>query len=237
MSATTPVPVLSPVPGMAGMSPPAARFGFDEPVGAMVQETTTIETGTALGEDFDPWFKGDPELECIVIVAQGIPTHLCTREHYYAKTGGPYGFAFFQKKPAEVVAQRGAAGARGRRRFRPRLPAAGDRRRAPRGLRPFRSREARPLPSLGPGPRRLQRPGRQGKPREGAAHHPLARRHREPQSRHRAPPGGLLAGGGELAADGEALTPDRRRSLRPGRSRSTETSGASGSPISSRSST
>ncbi len=99
MSATSQVPVLAPLAG------PAARFGFDEPVGSMVQETTTIEAGTALGEDFDPWFKGDGELECIVIVAQGVPTHLCTREHYYAKTGGPYGFAFFQKKPAEVVAR------------------------------------------------------------------------------------------------------------------------------------
>jgi len=98
MSAAPQIPVPT-------LPPPAARFGFDEPVGDMVQPTTTIEAGTALAEDLDPLFKGDRELECVVVVARGVPTHLCTREHYYAKTGGPYGFTFYQKKPAEAVAK------------------------------------------------------------------------------------------------------------------------------------
>jgi len=67
--------------------------------------TATIEAGSALAEDLDRRFKADRELDCVVVVEAGIPTHLVTREHYYAKTGGPYGFTFYQKKPAEAVAK------------------------------------------------------------------------------------------------------------------------------------
>jgi len=85
---------------------PADVFGLsaEEGVGAMIAEVLTIQAGTSLGEDLDRLFKADRDLECVVITAAGgRPTHLVTREHYYALTGGPYGYTLFQKKPAEAV--------------------------------------------------------------------------------------------------------------------------------------
>jgi GGDEF domain-containing protein len=75
----------------------------EEGIAAMVTEVLTLAAGSCLGEDLDRRFKSDRELECIVITTAGKPTHLVTREHYYALTGGPYGFTLFQKKPAEAV--------------------------------------------------------------------------------------------------------------------------------------
>src|SRR6185312_8829514 len=80
-------------------------LGMDEPVGPMVSQTVTLETGSALAEQLDRIFKADRELDCVVILAAGRPVRLVTREHYYTVTGGPYGFTFYQKKPVETVAK------------------------------------------------------------------------------------------------------------------------------------
>jgi GGDEF domain-containing protein len=71
----------------------------------MVAPATTLETGSALAEDLDRLFKAQSDLDCVVMVSSGRPSHLLTREHYYAVTGGPYGFTLYQKKPVEVVAK------------------------------------------------------------------------------------------------------------------------------------
>lgn len=81
-------------------------MALDETVASMVQETVTKEAGTALAEELDRIFKADRDLDCVVVTvggAGGRPTHLVTREHYYAVTGGPYGFTVYQKKPAEAA--------------------------------------------------------------------------------------------------------------------------------------
>jgi diguanylate cyclase (GGDEF)-like protein len=78
---------------------------LDQTVGSMVAQTALLESGTAIAEDLDRIFKTDRELDCVVILAGGRPTHLVTREHYYSVTGGPYGFTLYQKKPAETVAK------------------------------------------------------------------------------------------------------------------------------------
>jgi GGDEF domain-containing protein len=80
-------------------------LGMDEPVGPMVVQAVTFEAGSALAEQLDPLFKGDRELDCVVILASGRPVRLVTREHYYTITGGLYGFTFYQKKPVEAVAK------------------------------------------------------------------------------------------------------------------------------------
>lgn len=84
---------------------PWIDLGFDEPVGALAQDAVTLEKGSSSAEDLDRRFKADPGLEHLVLVAEGKPRHLVTREHYYAVTGGPFGFAIFQRKPAESVAK------------------------------------------------------------------------------------------------------------------------------------
>ncbi|HEX4497918.1 MAG TPA: diguanylate cyclase [Thermoanaerobaculia bacterium] len=80
-------------------------LGLDQTVGSLVAATTALESGAAIAGDLDRIFKDDRELDCVVILAGGRPTHLVTREHYYAVTGGPYGFTLYQKKPAEMVAK------------------------------------------------------------------------------------------------------------------------------------
>lgn len=80
-------------------------LGVDESVGAMVLETVTLEGGSAVGEDLDRLFQADTELDCVVVVTGARPTHLVTREHFYIKTGGRYGFTLFQKRPVEAVAK------------------------------------------------------------------------------------------------------------------------------------
>lgn len=72
---------------------------------ASILPAHTLETGSSTGEDLDRLFKSDKDLDCVVFVTGGHPTHLVTRERYYSVTGGPYGFTLYQKKPAESVAK------------------------------------------------------------------------------------------------------------------------------------
>jgi len=81
------------------------ELGFDETVGALARVAMTASEGCSSAEDLDRRFKAEPDLEAIVIVAESQPRHLVTRDHYYGVTGGPFGFALFQKKPAESVAK------------------------------------------------------------------------------------------------------------------------------------
>lgn len=99
-SATVPSAHLATIAELAGLP-----LGMDEPVGPMVTETVTLETGSALAEQLDRIFKADRELDCVVILTAGRPVRLVTREHYYTVTGGPFGFTFYQKKPVETVAK------------------------------------------------------------------------------------------------------------------------------------
>jgi GGDEF domain-containing protein len=107
MSAFPEISLALPTPLLAPPAPaaPPAGSAFDEAVGAMVIDTVTLPAGSAVGEDLDRMFKHDPELDCAVVVDGGRPTHLVTREHFYIKTGGPYGFTLYQKRPAESVAK------------------------------------------------------------------------------------------------------------------------------------
>lgn len=78
---------------------------MDEPVRTLVTPARVVEAGATFGEDLDALFKNDAELECVLVATAGRPTHLITREHYYIKTGGRYGFTLYQKRPVEAVAK------------------------------------------------------------------------------------------------------------------------------------
>lgn len=80
-------------------------LGLEEEISSIVLPAHILETGSSVGEDLDRLFKADKDLDCVVFVTGGHPTHLVTRERYYSVTGGPYGFILYQKKPAENVAR------------------------------------------------------------------------------------------------------------------------------------
>jgi GGDEF domain-containing protein len=80
-------------------------LGLEEGIASIVLPAHTLATGSSTGEHLDRLFKADRDLDCVVFVTRGLPTHLVTRERYYSVTGGPYGFTLYQKKPAENVAK------------------------------------------------------------------------------------------------------------------------------------
>ncbi len=89
----------------APAAPSWADLGLEEEIASIVLPARTLETGQSTGEDVDRLFKAEKELDGLVFTTSGKPTHLLTREHYYAVTGGPFGFTLHQKKPAETAAK------------------------------------------------------------------------------------------------------------------------------------
>lgn len=81
----------------------------DESIVQLLETARVVERGSATAEEVDRLFREEADLEAVAIVDQedatsaGRPTHLIPRDHFYVKTGGPFGFALFQKRSAELV--------------------------------------------------------------------------------------------------------------------------------------
>ena len=82
------------------------RSDFDEAVRKMVIRRMTVDIGTTTTSAMHEVFSKNPRLDHVVFLDQGRPVGLSTRQSFYLKTGGPYGFALFQSKKAETVAKR-----------------------------------------------------------------------------------------------------------------------------------
>ncbi len=74
----------------------------DEGIGALVVPALVLPA-EAIAEELDRRFKADPELEGVVVARGGEASHLVPRDHFYTRTGGPFGFALFQKRPIELL--------------------------------------------------------------------------------------------------------------------------------------
>lgn len=85
----------------ATLAPPG--LADEETAGSLAVPALTLPVHGATGEDLDRLFKSDGEVGCVVVLLADIPAYLITREHYYAKTGGPFGFTLYQKKPVEAL--------------------------------------------------------------------------------------------------------------------------------------
>ncbi len=77
---------------------------------AVIEELMTIPktfySGKATSHDADSSFRQDPMLSHIVIIdKKSVPIGLLTRESYYIKTGGAYGFALFLKKSLDLIGE------------------------------------------------------------------------------------------------------------------------------------
>lgn len=77
----------------------------DESLRGLLSPCTPVETGSVLVEDLDHLFRHSPATDHFVLVDSHKPVGLITRISFYAKTGGPFGYPLFQRKPADAVAK------------------------------------------------------------------------------------------------------------------------------------
>jgi diguanylate cyclase (GGDEF)-like protein len=78
---------------------------LNETVSPLVVRCTAIREGEKRGEDVDRMFRNAPMLDHLVVLRGQQPVGLITRQHYYARTGGPVGYHLYQWKPAEELAR------------------------------------------------------------------------------------------------------------------------------------
>jgi EAL domain-containing protein (putative c-di-GMP-specific phosphodiesterase class I)/GGDEF domain-containing protein len=78
----------------------------DERVGSMVIRGTCVPEGSLTTEELDRLFRNTSAMDHVVFVQQERPVALVTRQLFYARTSGPFGYPLLQKKPAELTAQR-----------------------------------------------------------------------------------------------------------------------------------
>lgn len=83
-----------------------ARAGFGDPEETVEPIVGPAVTAPASGQsvaDLDTLFRRNPAIDHVVLVDEGKPVGLVTREDLFAKIGGPYGFALHQRKAAQQV--------------------------------------------------------------------------------------------------------------------------------------
>ncbi len=81
------------------------KIDMEERIGNMVLHPRTIEKGSMTCEQLNKTFHQDPALDHVVVLDMGVPVGLVTRQHFYFKTGGPFGFALYQRRDAWALAK------------------------------------------------------------------------------------------------------------------------------------
>ncbi|MGF1466077.1 MAG: bifunctional diguanylate cyclase/phosphodiesterase [Sandaracinaceae bacterium] len=82
------------------------RLGaLDEHIGALVEEAPTVAPGTLTVAEVEARFRHIAQVDHAVVVVDGRPVGLLTRNDLYARTAGPFGYALMKRKPAEDVAK------------------------------------------------------------------------------------------------------------------------------------
>ncbi len=80
-----------------------AKVDVDEQIGALVIRPMTIAKGTMNCQALGQIFKKATHLDHVVIMDGESITGMITRQLYYAKTGGAFGYELFHKKPVEFI--------------------------------------------------------------------------------------------------------------------------------------
>ncbi|KUK57089.1 MAG: Diguanylate cyclase/phosphodiesterase [Synergistales bacterium 53_16] len=79
---------------------------LDETIELLTEPGTSIELGRATCEDIFNLFKKDAALHFIIMVDSEKPIALITKQDFYMKAGGPFGYSLFQSRPAEYIAKK-----------------------------------------------------------------------------------------------------------------------------------
>ncbi len=77
----------------------------EETVGSLVIRRTCVDSSLTT-EELDRLFHASPELDHVVIVREGQPPALVTRQHFYARMAGPFGDPLLHGKSVELSAHR-----------------------------------------------------------------------------------------------------------------------------------
>ena len=85
-----------------------AAIDLDTRIGGLVTLPKTIAGHTMTCKELDVVFKKQPHLDHIVVLDRGAISGMITRQHFYAVTGGPFGYQLFQKKPIESLCKTNA---------------------------------------------------------------------------------------------------------------------------------
>ena len=76
---------------------------LDAKVAGLVIRPMTIVSGTVHCKEMDKIFKKHTHLDHVVILKEENIAGMVTRHHFYAETGGAFGYELLQKKPVEVI--------------------------------------------------------------------------------------------------------------------------------------
>lgn len=82
------------------------RASFMAPISSMVLRPKTFEVREARGGELDEYFRQRPLADHVVILRDGRPDGVITKQHFYTLAAGPYGYTLVQKKRLEDIAKR-----------------------------------------------------------------------------------------------------------------------------------
>ncbi len=77
------------------------RFAVDISISKLVSRPKTFERNTMTCSELDREFKRNNSLDHVVVIDNGKPVQLITRQDFYSAIGGRYGYAFFEKRAIE----------------------------------------------------------------------------------------------------------------------------------------
>jgi diguanylate cyclase (GGDEF)-like protein len=81
-----------------------SKFSFNLPVSTMAIKPCTIHAGSTDCAALDRLFYDNPKIDHVVIIKDEKPVSILTRLFFYSILGGRYGYALFQKKYIDAIA-------------------------------------------------------------------------------------------------------------------------------------
>lgn len=83
-----------------------ARLGEDdERVTGLVGDCPVVEKGSMRVEELDRLFRTRADLDHVVLAEDGRPAAVITRQRFQARTGGPFGYQLYCRRPVDALAE------------------------------------------------------------------------------------------------------------------------------------
>ncbi|MCX7981754.1 MAG: EAL and GGDEF domain-containing protein [Syntrophales bacterium] len=83
-----------------------AKIYLDRRIGDMISRPPTVPTQSVTCRDISALFKKNSKIDHLVLVnGEGKPKGLITRQHFFMRTGGAFGYELFSKKHCDLVSK------------------------------------------------------------------------------------------------------------------------------------